>query len=195
MALPMALLCWSPMTGCESSRVGATSVRIEPGSYDVAFRAVKDELRAQGFELDRIDARAGIITTLPHTSAGLATPWIGDESTIEQEFEGLLNRQQRMVRVVFTPIDDATGGESGAPDANDRAWRARVEATVERIHRVGFRPSPASVRLSSVAGYGLQDNGDDDAAWTTTPIGRDERYEARIVERLIHRTMERRPKK
>jgi hypothetical protein len=159
-------------------------MRIAPGAYAATFQAVKDELRAAGFELDRIDARAGVITTRPHVSAGLGTPWIGDETTIGQEFEGLLNRQRRTVRVVFTP-------SQGEPETRDAAapfdarrpgveLRAQVEVRVERVHRLGLRPSSASVRLSSVMDRGDRD-GADEEPWTTTVIGDDDLLAARLV--------------
>lgn len=182
--LLLAALLGSALTGCQSATPGSTSVLIAPGAYAATFQAVKDELRASGFELDRIDARAGIITTRPHVSAGLATPWIGVESTIGQEFEGLLNRQRRTVRVVFAPSESTPEtSESASPfDARrlDVELRAQVEVRVERVHRLGLRPSPASVRLSSVMDRGDR-GGADEEPWTTTVIGDDDMLAARFV--------------
>jgi len=191
--LMIAPLLGATLGGCQASAPGSTSLRIAPGAYTATFQAFKDELRADGFELDRIDARAGVITTRPHFSAGLATPWIGDESTIEQEFEGLLNRQQRRVVVKFTPIGN--GAESEAEDlaidlrdsvARDRDIRAQVVVHVERIHRVGLRPSSASVRLSSVARHG-QDHDPDEPLWTTTVVEQDDLLAARIIRGVTDR--------
>ena len=182
--LLIGVLLGAALLGCQSAAPGSTSLRIAPGAYATTFAAFKDELRAFGFELDRIDARAGVITTRPHFSAGLATPWIGDESTIRQEFEGFLNRQRRTIRVVFTPTDTEPG--STPIDARvdtrtlDVELRAQVEAIVERIHRIGLRPSTASIRLSSVTER-VDHDGANEPPWTTTVIDEDELLAARII--------------
>jgi len=177
-------------TGCASAPATATTMRIEPGAYPAAFEAVKDELRAYGFELDRIDARAGVITTSPHFSAGLATPWVTDESTIGQEFEGLLNRQRRTVRVDFAPAEP--GEESQAADVRTLSIpiRARVAVTIERMHRSGLQPSASSVRLSSVM---IREDGEggEPLPWTLTRIGDDDLLASRIVESVTNRVARR----
>jgi len=159
-------------------------MRIAPGSYGATFQAVKDELRAAGFTLERIDARAGVITTEPKFTAGLATPWVGDESSFEQEIEGLLNRQRRIVTVRFAPA------EPGEPAKDlreaDATLRAQVEVEVQRVHRVGLRLSPVSVRLSGIS-EPYDDAGGEQEPWTTTIVGLDERLAARIVDRIVAR--------
>lgn len=176
-------------TGCASAPAPTkhTTMRIEPGSYAATFDAVKDELRAFGFELDRIDARAGVITTRPHFSAGLATPWVGDESTIEQEFEGLLNRQRRTVRVDFAPAEP---GENAPADVRSLTVpiRARVDVTIERMHRTGLQASAKSVRLSSVM-IRVDEDGAEPLPWTLTKVGEDDLLAARIVEGVTTRVM------
>ncbi len=176
------------LAGCQSAPTGATSLRIAPGSYSATFQAVKDELRESGFELERIDARSGVITTRPRASAGLATPWVTDESTIEQEFEGLLNRQQRTVTVRFAPTvrDNPTPTADDLRDA-DTELRAQVSVAVERIHRVGLRPSTASVRLSSVT-QGWSDETGEESPWTKTVVSDDDQLAARIIRGIVDRT-------
>jgi len=188
-----ATLC-GYLTGCQAPAPASTSLRIAPGAYSATFEAVKDELRASGFELDRIDARAGVITTRPHFSAGLATPWIGDESTLGQELDDFLNRQRRTVRVVFTPADaDSDSIPDAEPVVNpvdtrtlDVDIRAQVEVRLERIHRLGLRPSSASVRLSSVTERVDQD-GAEDPPWTTEVVDNDALLAARIVRGVTRR--------
>lgn len=182
------------LCGCQSASPGSTSLRIAPGAYAATFAAVKDELRAFGFELDRIDARAGVITTRPHFSAGLATPWIGDESTLTQEFEGFFNRQRRTIRVVFTPTDAESDSSPINTPIDTRALdvelRAQVEVRVERVHRLGLRPSTASIRLSSVTER-VDHDGANEPPWTTTVIGEDELLAARIVGGVTDRVQRR----
>lgn len=71
-----------------------------PGTFDAARR----ELVARGFVLERVDADAGVISTRPKPSAGLATPWDREQSSAAQEFDDLLHRQRRTVRVTFEPV-------------------------------------------------------------------------------------------
>ena len=60
-------------------------MRVEPGQYAVAFDTARDVLRDNLFTLDRVDGRAGVITTQAKRSAGLASPWDGEQSTAEQD--------------------------------------------------------------------------------------------------------------
>jgi len=121
------------------------------GDYGAAFEATKDELRRLGFALDRIDARAGVITTQPKTSAGWATPWERVESTARQETDDLVHRQRRIVTVSFSPV-----AEAGAlPPKDLREWtgpfQVDVRVAIERVYRFGMQLQPVSIRLSSVA--------------------------------------------
>lgn len=190
LSLLIAVFFGASLGGCQASAPKATSMRISPGAYAATFQAVKDELRASGFELDRIDARAGIITTRPHFSAGLATPWVRDESTFGQEVDGFLNRHRRTVIVRFAPSD----GESSSDPPVDRRLldveiRASVEVRVERIHRLGLRPSSSSIRLSSVAEHGEYADASE-PLWTTTTVNDDELLAARIVGGVTHRVQQ-----
>lgn len=88
-----------------------TSRRFASGAYageSGAFDLARDVLREEGFILDRVDAAAGIITTRPKTTAGLATPWDAEQSSAEQEIDDLANRQQRTVRITFEPVERAS---------------------------------------------------------------------------------------
>ena len=143
--------------GCQSPPTGPTSLRIAPGSYSATFQAVKDELRSSGFELDRIDARAGVITTRPRASAGLATPWITDESTIEQEFEGALNRQQRTVTVRFAPTAQDDTSDAFASDLRDaEAEEAPMpQSEVRKAQREADRKAEVDRVLEEIAREGM----------------------------------------
>ena len=137
--------------GCARDRRPLASVATVPqGEYAQAFDAARDELRRLGFSLDRIDARAGVITTHPQTSAGLATPWEKQETLSRQEVDNLLHRQRRRVEVSFHP--QTQDGQAAPPDL--REWEGpivvSVDVMVDRIYRFGIRPSTVSIRLSSV---------------------------------------------
>ncbi len=190
MIISLVLLALGGLTtGCATAPSKHTTMRIEPGSYAATFDAVKDVLRSFGFELDRIDARAGVITTRPHFSAGLATPWVSDESTFEQEFEGLLNRQRRTVRVDFAPVE-SEGSEPADVRTLAVPIRARVAVTLERMHRSGLQASANSVRLSSVM-VRIDEDGAEPLPWTLTKVGEDDLLASRIVERVTNRVAQR----
>jgi hypothetical protein len=147
--------------GCASSNVGegAVAAHVPAGRYVEAFEAARESLVDLGFELDRVDARLGIITSRPKPSVGLASPWDREQSTVEQEFEDLLNRQYRRAVITFH-VPDAP--EHSAPRAqtapgaapadlreHDDALTARVEVVLERFHRPGWRLEPSAMRFSS----------------------------------------------
>ncbi len=139
--------------GCRSAG-GAPSVALEPGQYARAFDETKDLLASRQFTLERVDARGGIITTRPKATAGLATPWDTEQSSLRQEVEDLMNQQERRVRVVFTRAGD--GGESigdgeRAPDLRDAAGpiEARFEVTVLRVSVPGGRIESSVILMST----------------------------------------------
>ena len=132
--------------GCASG--GATELAIGPGEYAVAFDAARDVLRDARFEIDRVDARAGVITTAPKT-----TTW--------RDLEDVLNRHGRRVRVSFEPAGEPVGGEAGeAAEGNTirdllteepGELVMRVRGVVEREQRPGWRLESSAAHLSTRA--------------------------------------------
>src|SRR5690606_38676825 len=120
---------------------GPTEVAIGPGEYAAAFNAARDVLRDARFEIDRVDARAGVITTVPKT-----TTW--------RDLEDVLNRHGRRVRVSFDPA-----GEAAEPDTirdllteEPGELVMRVRVVVEREQRPGWRLESSAAHLSTRAG-------------------------------------------
>lgn len=131
--------------GCagDGDRAG---LEVPAGEYATAFDAAREVLRDYRFELDRVDARAGVITTLSKESAGLATPWDAEQSSVQQEVEDLLAEQRRRVRVTFEPMEAGASGD--LLDGSARVLDARVEVFVERVYARGMQPSPRAILLS-----------------------------------------------
>mgnify|MGYP006295044941 FL=1 len=121
---------------------------VPPDQYAAAFGAAKDVLRAHGFALARVDARAGVLTTQPRHAAGLATPWIPHSTTLSDAAAGVLHRDRRTAEVRFRP---AAGGPT--PDLRDDPPElvAEVVVTVERVFVPGRRPDPTSIRLTAIS--------------------------------------------
>jgi hypothetical protein len=147
------LLCLPLLAGCTGNPRPST-VHVEPGAYPSAFEAAKASITDLGFELERVDARAGVVTTRPKPTAGLATPWDHEQSTLGHELEDFLNQHRRVVRVVFAPVipgQAPTDGDQN-PDLDLRSladpMEARVEVAILRVRRPGWRIEPTSIHQS-----------------------------------------------
>lgn len=123
---------------------------VAAGRYAQAFDAARDVLRDCGLTLDRVDARAGVLTTLPASSAGLFTPWSPLDPSLADALRRTLRYERLRVRLRFAPIDPGGAGEFDI-HRFDRGARVSVEALVEPVDRPGLRVSPLSPRLASVA--------------------------------------------
>ncbi|TVQ62020.1 MAG: hypothetical protein EA378_06015 [Phycisphaerales bacterium] len=212
---------WS-LGGCAGG-AGSTgpSVTLPGDRYAEAFRETRNLLLGQGFVLERVDAREGVITTRAKGTAGLATPWDREQASLRHEMRDTLNRHQRAVRVEFTAAEppppesgprspasvegleepagasrDDGSGEAFEPPVRTtmrrdlRSYQGPVVATfrvtIERVQRPGFRPEPASIRLSPMhIDPDLRDRG----MWPqhAVPIGRDHELERRLARRLHQR--------
>lgn len=118
--------------------------------YADAFQAAKDTLRDFEFELDRVDARSGVITTLPRAWSGAATPWLPYSSTPRDAWEGLVQFEHRSARIEFRPADPTV-----PPDVDLLEYKGEISSTVsvgvERVYRPGRRVDATGVRLASRA--------------------------------------------
>lgn len=141
--------------GCAAPKPARFS--IAPEQYDAAFAAAREALRDYHFDLARIDARAGVITTQSASSAGLATPWINHTDTLGDATTGLTEFERRRVEVRFLPSDAAidAAGAATLPDPTKDVrtlggpLTVDVHVVIERIYRPGRRPDATGVRLES----------------------------------------------
>lgn len=154
LAAVLFAICSVIFGGCSTPpRAPEPVVEIAPDRYGATFDAARDVLRERRFDLARVDSTSGVLTTMPSVSAGLFTPWSRDQQTLDDEFDDTLNRQQRTVRVEFAPVDAGPGGAAGAAPrdmvANPVLTHLQVRVTVERRHRAGQQPQPASMTMNS----------------------------------------------
>ena len=85
---------WLSTSGCMSSRQSqisdsvsgnTTRIELQAANYEEVFSAAREVLAKYRFGINRIDASRGVITSFPKRTAGLASPWDREQSTLGQE--------------------------------------------------------------------------------------------------------------
>jgi len=208
--LAAVVLTMGVLSACARTTASSapSTVVVPADRYAEAFAATRDILARQGYRLERVDARAGVITTAPRRAAGFATPWdlAQHPASSDAMLSDTLNRQQRHVRIEFIPVETVEPERPGrspaaAPDPidpdddhifpedlrrYDGSLRMHVRVTLERVQRPGFRASPASIRLHTIAeDPALRDRG----LWAeyAVPVARDRAHERRLTQALAER--------
>jgi len=169
MRLAFSILTLVTLVGCAAKGTGDFAV--PEGRYEAAFEASREVLHRYRFEVERVDAAGGVITTRDKSSAGAFAPWDGDQTTPAQEVSDLLNQQRRRVRVTF---DRPDGG-------------GHVHVTVYRVQQAGVRLNSKSAQLATTAtDPALTARG----VWAgyDVPVTRDAELEARIARDIEKRT-------
>ncbi len=165
------------MQGCAGTRAGVVFV-LDAGAYDSAIDASRSVLRDAGFEIDRVDAEAGIITTLLKPTAGFATPWDGDQTTLGQETSDLLNQQHRAVTITFASDD---------PDADLRLTTepitARVDVVIYRIRTSGWKIETETISRSSFSRDPIAQSRGSPGRFAQ-PVKRDDKLAQRLSARI-----------
>lgn len=173
-------------TGCSSTGKPGP-VQVSSGNYQAAFDAAKESLRDLNFQLDRIDAASGVITTKSKDTGGLATPWDSEQSSAAQEWEDMLNQQSRRVRVSFVPADPA----AETLDLRDYAGPvvANIDVVVIRTNRPNWRVQPRSVLSSRFARDPVQIDRGFGGSYEV-PSTRDTRLADRLADEIRERMAE-----
>ncbi len=96
-----ALGCSSPRRG-EYQSTRCVSVVETSEQADQLWEAVQETLRRGRFQLDRVDRRAGVITTMPESSQHFSEFWRHDVDTPRDAWEATLNPMRRWVEVSLT---------------------------------------------------------------------------------------------
>ncbi|MGE3109983.1 MAG: hypothetical protein AB7G11_07205 [Phycisphaerales bacterium] len=163
----------SAMLACSNTPPSA-DIALDASEYAPAFDAARLVLRDMRFDLERIDARVGVISTAPKRTAGLATPWDREQQTAGQELEDLVQHQRRVVRVTFVPADPASSATGASPDAaapdskqlsdqppaddgffdlldTPQPTTMSVRAYFQRVNRPNWQVDSTSIRLNHYA--------------------------------------------
>lgn len=182
------------LAGCGSPGPMRSTVDLAPGQYAEAFDASRAVLGEMGFAVDRVDARAGVVSTQLRATAGLATPWDPQQTGLGDEFVDLVAAHARSVRVTFEPTGLA---DPDAPQPVDRATAdvaidpdgplvMRVHAVVWQTQRPGRRIETESIRRSgrwvdpALIARRMQPT-------YTVPVHGDPDLAARIAQRIVDR--------
>jgi hypothetical protein len=142
-------------------------------TFEQAFDAARKVLGSHGFELERVDAVSGVISTAPKSSAGLATPWDLDQTTFKQEMDDFLNYQERRVRIEFAR-------DANAPDSK---WVGNVTVNMYRHQTPGSRVSSKSATLWSATRDPVKDQ-QGLGLYYKVPTKRDTKLERRLAEEI-----------
>jgi hypothetical protein len=138
----LGLLGAAVLGGC-SDVPRSAEFDVPAGQYAKAFDQTRDVLTSYRFSLERVDAGAGVIATDAKGTAGLATPWDGEQTTLEQSLDDLVNKQQRTVRVTF----ETTPAQADLRQASGPV-HGHVDVYIERTCRPGWQLDATSLRLS-----------------------------------------------
>lgn len=176
-AAPLAAI----LTGCASPR-GGVSFTVPAEQYGQAFDAARETFLDARFVIDRVDARAGIIETQPKHSAGLATPWDGEQTTLKQEWSDLLNQHERVARLIVEPV----GGPADSLAAASGELQATVEVIVYRVRRSGWRIETETISRSRYSRDMLSPKRGQPNTFSQ-PIARDDKLAELLAQRIRER--------
>jgi hypothetical protein len=183
-----SLLALGLLPACTPANIAPT-FDISQGDYARAFDASIDTLREYRFKVDRVDASAGVITSFPKSTSGLATPWDIEQSTPTQEVEDFLAYNSRVVRITFEP--KASSGKVSPPEPGPTDFDAgtmvgRVDVVIQRRYVRGWQVSPAAI-LQSDFTTDTVGSARGEPQQYDAPLTRDERLAARFASRIRNR--------
>lgn len=111
-------ICWmlalvtAGLSGCLGPKrddyVSSRAVALADDSEraDRVWEAIQESLRRHRFQIDRVDRRAGVITTMPVTSQHFFEFWRHDVQTRRDAWEATLNPIRRWVEVTVQQTED-----------------------------------------------------------------------------------------
>lgn len=179
----VAVLIAAALGGCASPRAEQGRFVIEAGGYETAFDTTRRTLVDMGYTLDRVDARAGVLTTQSRP-ASLIHP---DRVSVRVEFwpRSQFGRQpsdRSRSQIEAGPALDHPAGAS----LTGSALIAEVTALRERIYRPRFRPQVAdALRSGRVQDPALEEQ--IGSREVVVPISREPDIEDRIAGRIEDR--------
>lgn len=177
------------VAGCSHSRrtAAAEQKAADPGpaasDSDKVWKAALESVRRFGFQPDRVDRRAGVITTLPEGSKHLLEFWRRDVATAWDLFESTTNPIRRWVEITFPPgaSEGAVADVSAAPKIV--VYKQRLSAPDRQFNSSGAAYQFFGNSLPSTTGA-VKVTAEDDR-WL--PFGEDAALAGRLQQQIARR--------
>lgn len=138
--------------------------------------AAADALRARRFRVDRLDQRAGVVTTWPNTSQHYFELWRDDVETGWDFWEATLNPIRRRVEVHVTADPEAS-------TVMVRAYKQRLSSPDRQFNSSGAAYQFFGENLPSTSGHTIVPERDD--RWID--VGRDHALEDALLRDILAR--------
>ena len=158
--------------------VQAIAIPDRSAQADALWEAVQDTLRWHRFRLDRVDRRAGVITTLPVASQHFFEFWRHDVDTAPDLWEATLNPLRRWVEVTF-----AHGEEDVWTELAVAVHKERLSSPDRQFNSTGAAYQYFGDSLPSTAGLARVTPEHD--VWLDE--GRDPAMEAHLLGKFLER--------
>jgi hypothetical protein len=194
------------LAGCAAPSVPPV-LAFDRADYERVFEAAIESAREDGLEPVVADRDLGVIETTPRTAGSLVEPWRTDNADVEEMVAHTVNFERRRARFEFVPegfavpAPDPQGPSVGpAIPGSDRAEQrfdlmkagGRIELRAWVFVDRAFLPNQSFGRWTlGETRYSTdptQARRPDDPATAIntqwTPIGRDEPYEQRLMQRI-----------
>jgi hypothetical protein len=150
--------------------------------YDVLFETCLEVLRVHGYKLDRVDQRAGLITTFPITSQQFFEFWRDDVETAYDVMEASLLTIRR--RAEIQVLGEAEGSDHRLVVS---VYREKLSTPDRQYNSSAAAFRVFSRTLPSTAGKTIVPERDD--VWL--PAGRDGLLERRLIREITGRAFAR----
>lgn len=178
LSLGGAVGCLGPR---QSEYVTSRAVTIDNDSTKTSafWEGIQNALHNRGFKLDRVDERAGVITTLPVTSQQFFEVWRHDVNTREDFWEATLNPIRRWVEVNVSRDEDGTWNNIAVI-----VHKQRYSAPDRQFNSTGALTQYFAASLPTTTGETTV--GAERDRWLD--IGRDGAMEAYLLTRILEAT-------
>jgi len=143
---------------------------------DQLWEAMQDSLRRHRFQLDRVDRRAGVMTTLPEGSQHFFEIWRKDVATRTDWWAATLNPIRRWVEASISP------GEDGLTKLVVVVHKERLSSPDRQFNNSGAAFQYFAESLPSTTGLARVTAADD--RWLD--LGRDPAMEDRLLHDMLN---------
>ncbi len=154
------------------------SVQDRSAEADRLWQAAQETLRRHGFQLDRVDHRAGLITTMPEGSQHFFEFWRRDVDTAPDFWEATLNPIRRRAEVVIARGEDGVWTQLAVA-----VYKQRLSSPDRQFNSTGAAYQYFGDSLPATTGEPRVTAEDD--RWLE--MGRDSAMEERLVRAIFER--------